>query len=224
MNVIEQALEKGQSALSEHASKQVLKGYGIPVVDEVLVHLPEEVPAAAVKLGYPLVMKGCSPDITHKTETGLVHLGIRNDAEALAAYQAIRRRMGSDDQPVLVQKMIAGQRELMAGLIREPRYGPCVMFGLGGIFTEVLNDTVFRVAPLEKEDAFEMLLGIRGHKILDAVRGMERVDRDALAEILVSVGRIGVENERIKEIDINPLIIADGEPIAVDALVLLDRS
>ena len=110
----------------------------------------------------------------------------------------------------------------MAGLTRDPQFGPCVMFGLGGIFTEVLRDAAFRVAPLEKRDALEMMQEIKAHKILEAVRGMAPVDKDMLAEILIAVGQIGVENEMIKEIDINPVIITDGKPVAVDALVVLE--
>ena len=97
------------------------------------------------------------------------------------------------------------------------------MFGLGGVFTEVLNDTIFRVAPLKKRDAFEMMAEIRGSKILEDVRGMGAVDKDGMARILVSVGQIGLENDRIREIDINPVIVEAGKPVAVDALVILLR-
>ena len=108
------------------------------------------------------------------------------------------------------------------GLTRDPQFGPCVMFGLGGIFTEILKDVSFRVAPLEKQDALAMMQEIRGRKILGAIRGMAAVDLDLLAEILVTIGRIGLENDRIKEIDVNPLMISNGKPVAVDALVVLE--
>jgi acetyl-CoA synthetase (ADP-forming) len=117
--------------------------------------------------------------------------------------------------------MISGKRELMAGLTRDPQFGPCVLFGLGGIFTEILEDVTFRVAPLERRDALEMLQEIRAHKILTAFRGLEPVDRDALADILIRIGQIGLEEAKIKEIDVNPLIISHGKPVAVDALVVL---
>jgi len=112
----------------------------------------------------------------------------------------------------------------MVGMTGDPRFGPCVMFGLGGVFTKVLNDTVFRVAPFEKSDAFEMMYEIKGHKTLESARGMESVDKDNLAKTLVSVGQIGIENDKIREIDINPVIITADKPIAVDALVLLERN
>ncbi len=108
------------------------------------------------------------------------------------------------------------------GLVRDAQFGPCVMFGLGGIFTEILKDVSFRLAPLDRKDALEMMTEIKGHKILSAVRGMEPVDLDAMADVLIAVGRIGYENECIKEIDVNPVIIRDGKPVAVDALVVLD--
>jgi acetyl-CoA synthetase (ADP-forming) len=118
--------------------------------------------------------------------------------------------------------MIKGKRELVIGLIRDPQFGPCVMFGLGGIFTEILKDVSFRLAPLEKRDALEMMDEIKAHKILGSVRGMEPVDRDILSEMLINVGKIGVENDTIKEIDINPVIISGSSPIAVDALIVLE--
>ena len=129
--------------------------------------------------------------------------------------------MDGAEKAVLVQQMVKGQRELVVGLTRDPQFGPCVMFGLGGIFTEILEDTSFRVAPIEKQDALEMILEIKAHKILEAVRGMEPVDTDMLADILIAVGRLGIENEAVKEIDINPVIISTGKPVAVDALVVL---
>jgi acetyl-CoA synthetase (ADP-forming) len=119
--------------------------------------------------------------------------------------------------------MVAAKRELMAGMTRDPQFGPCVMFGLGGIFTEALDDVVFRMAPLSAGDAAHMMDDIRAKALLGAVRGMPPVDRDALADILVNLGRIGMDNEAVKEIDINPILIADGKPVAVDALVVLNR-
>jgi hypothetical protein len=140
----------------------------------------------------------------------------------LIAYDEISSSIGNNGVGVLVQEMVKGQRELMAGLTRDPQFGPCVMFGLGGIFTEILKDVSFRLAPLEEKDALDMMEEIKGHRILDAIRGMEQVNRRTVAGILIALGAVGVENERIKEIDVNPLIIRKGEPIAVDALVVLE--
>mgnify|MGYP001824128748 FL=1 len=146
----------------------------------------------------------------------------RSEAEALAAYREVMSKIEADDDAtVLVQEMVIGKRELVVGLTRDLQFGPCVMFGLGGIFTEILKDISFRVAPIEKRDALDMMQEINARKILKAVRGMPPADLDQLSEILITVGSIGLEQESIKEIDINPIILSGSRPIAVDALVVL---
>ena len=223
MKIIENAISEGRTALSEYESKQVLSAYEIPVTRELLIDNIEDLIKATEEIGYPLVLKGCSSEITHKTEKGLIRVDIRNEMEAETAFEEITAGMNGTEKAALVQEMVKGQRELVVGLTRDPQFGPCVMFGLGGIFTEVLKDITFRVAPLEKRDALEMMQEIKGYKILEAVRGMEAADLDMLAEILINVGRIGIENEQVKEIDINPVIISGSRPIAVDALIILDK-
>ena len=221
MKIIDEAIEKGQTALSEFESKQLLASYRIPVTRETLVENEENLIKTAGDIGYPIVIKACSPDIAHKTEKGLIRLDIRDDDEAKVAFNEIIARMNGNEKTVLVQEMIKGKRELVAGLTRDSQFGPCVMFGLGGIFTEILKDISFRIAPLEKLDAMEMMQEIKGRKILDSIRGMDPADLNILADILIALGRIGLENENIKEIDINPLILSGGIPVAVDALVVL---
>jgi len=221
MKIVDEAVKKGKTALSEYESKQVLASYQVPVTREILVTDKKDLAKAAQEIGYPLVLKGCSSEIAHKTEKSLIQVDIRDDQEAEAAFEGIMANMPGSDGAVLVQEMVKGKRELVVGLIRDPQFGPCVMFGLGGIFTEILKDISFRVAPLEKRDALEMMAEIQGHKILDAVRGMEAVDMDLMADILINVGRIGLENDSVKEIDINPLIISGNKPVAVDALFVL---
>lgn len=221
MKRIEKAVEEGRTTLSEYESKQILAAYQIPVTREILVDDMKDLTKATQEIGYPLVLKGCAFDISHKTEKGLIRVDIRSDKEARAAFEEIMTNIDGNDKAVLVQEMVKGQRELVIGLTRDAQFGPCVMFGLGGIFTEILKDVSFRIAPLEKRDALEMMHDIKGHKILEAVRGMEAADLDLLAEMLITVGRIGLENEKIKEIDINPVIISGSKPVAVDALVVL---
>ena len=224
MDIIEKALAEGRTTLSEYESKILLKTYGIPVTKEILATDMDGLMEAAGKIGYPLVLKGSSSKVAHKTEKGLIKVDIRNKEEARAAFTEIMGAMDVDDGAVLVQEMVKGQRELVVGLTRDPQFGPCVMFGLGGIFTEILKDISFRVAPLEKRDALEMMQDIKGHKILEAVRGMEAADLDRLAEILIAVGNIGLEHEAIKEIDMNPVILSGSRPIVVDALVVLEKA
>jgi len=221
MDILDKALKEGRETLSEYESKIVLASYHIPVTREIIIQKDDDIISAAHKIGYPVVIKGCSPEITHKTEKGLIQTDIRDDREALDAFNNIMAGMNGSHGSILVQEMIKGKRELVVGLIRDPQFGPCVMFGLGGIFTEILKDVSFRLAPLEKRDALEMMDEIKARKILDAVRGMDAVDRDILSEILINVGKIGVENDTIKEIDINPVIISGSRPVAVDALVVL---
>lgn len=221
MQIIETARREGRKALSEYEAKRVLASYGIPVTREFLVGDGSAAAKAAAEIGYPLVMKGCSPEIAHKTERGLIHVDIRSDAEARRAFGEIMKGMDGQGGAVLVQEMIRGRRELVMGLTRDDQFGPCVMFGLGGIFTEILKDISFRRAPLEKNDALEMMKEIRGHGILDAVRGMEAADKDLLADMLIRVGRIGLEIDPVQEIDLNPVILSGSRPVAVDALILL---
>jgi acetyl-CoA synthetase (ADP-forming) len=223
MSVIDRALKEGRSTLSEYESKQLLAAYQIPVTSEELVNNPEGLLRAAHKIGYPVVIKGCAAQIVHKTEKGLIRVDVRNDAEARTAFEEIMAGMNGAGDNILVQEMVKGQRELVVGLNRDPQFGPCVMFGLGGIFTEILKDIVFRIAPLKKRDALEMMQDIQAKKILEPIRGMPAADKDLLADMLMTVGRIGLELEMIKEIDINPIIISAGKPVAVDALVILDQ-
>jgi acyl-CoA synthetase (NDP forming) len=224
MDILNKALKEGRTTLSEYESKIVLASYQIPVTREIIVEARSGLIPAAHEIGYPVVMKGCSPELSHKTEKGLVHIDVRNDTEALNAFNDIVSGMNGNMGAVLVQEMVKGKRELVVGLIRDPQFGPCVMFGLGGIFTEILRDVSFRLAPLEKRDASEMMSEIKAHKILDAVRGMEPVDRDILSEMLINVGNIGLTNDAIKEIDINPVIISGSRPIAADALIVLQST
>ena len=219
--IIERALQEGRTTLSEYESKLILSHYHIPVTRETLCKDMEGLRKAAMDFGYPLVLKGNSPEVTHKTEKDLIRLDIRNEQEAETAFQEIMDRMNDKTGTVLLQEMLKGKRELLAGLTRDPQFGPCVLFGLGGIFTEILEDVSFRIAPLDRKQALEMMKETKAWKMLDAVRGMAAVDKDLLSDILIRIGQVGLEIEAIKEIDINPLIISGNRPIAVDALIVL---
>lgn len=218
MNFIKEAIAKGQKNLSEYDSKRLLADYGIPVTREKLAKSADEAVNFAKEIGYPVVLKGCGASLTHKTEKGVIRLNIKSDDEVRKAFEEIFKVEPMDG--VLVQEMLPGERELVIGLIRDPQFGPCVMFGLGGIYTEILKDVTFRVAPLEPRDAREMMDEIKSAKILGPFRGKEPVDRDVLEQALIAMGKIGLEHEEIKEIDVNPLIIHKGKPVAVDALVV----
>ena len=147
MEIISRAKNQGRTMLSESESKQVLAEYNIPVTREISVNNREELLRAVQDIGFPLVLKGHSPKIAHKTESGLIQTNIQNQSEACEAFDPIMEKMNATGN-ILVQEMIKGQRELVVGMTRDPQFGPCVMFGLGGIFTEILQDVTFRVAPL----------------------------------------------------------------------------
>jgi acetyl-CoA synthetase (ADP-forming) len=223
MKIIQEALKKGQKTLSEYESKKLLKAYGFPVVREKLVDSRAGAVKAAKAIGLPVVLKGCSAEIAHKTEKKLIEVDLRTLKEVQRAYDGIMERVGSTPlDGILVQEMVKGSRELVIGMIRDAQFGPCVMFGLGGIFTEVLKDVSFRIAPLERRDALEMAKEIKGAPVLGAFRGMAPIDMDLLVSMLINAGKLGLELEAVKEVDVNPLIISGNRPVAVDALVVLE--
>ncbi len=223
MDIIQQALQKGQKTLSEYDSKRLLSAYGFPVVRETLAKSRAAAVKAAKEMGFPVVLKGCSPEIAHKTEKKLIEVDLRSLKEVERAYEAIVERVGGNGslEGILVQEMVKGSRELVIGMIRDAQFGPCVMFGLGGIFTEVLKDVTFRIAPLERRDAVEMAGEIKGAAVLGSFRGMPPVDMDLLVSMLMNAGKLGMELDAVKEVDVNPLIISGNRPVAVDALVVL---
>jgi acetyl-CoA synthetase (ADP-forming) len=222
MGIIDEAVARGQKALSEYEAKRFLSEHKIPVTREELVVGEDEAIAAAEKIGFPVVLKANGPEIAHKTERNLVQVGLDGPDEVRTAYKTIVENLGNDTYDgILVQEMIEGERELVVGLVRDPQFGPCVMFGLGGIFTEVLKDTSFRVAPIEKYDALQMMDEIKSKAILGPFRGKEPVNRDLLADILIAIGDIGMDFGAVKEIDMNPVIIQGSEPVVVDSLIVL---
>ena len=208
------------ASLSEFESRKVLAGYGIPMVATVLTSTSREAVDAAGEIGYPVVLKGCHADLTHKSEAGVIRLNLTTADDVASAFGAIETAAAGALDGILVQAQIRGTRELVAGMVRDPQFGPCVMFGLGGIFTEVLDDVSFRIAPLREADAIAMMDDIRGSAILGPVRGMAAADRSALSATLVALGRIGLEHDEIEAIDVNPLLLQeDGTPVAVDAAI-----
>ena len=214
------------STLSEHASKALVASYGVPLPREALAADAAAAVRAAERLGYPVVAKLCGDAIAHKTERNLVRLGLA-DAEAVrvaAGELSALARPEDGAVQLLVAEQVAGRRELITGLVRDPQFGPCVMLGLGGIFTEALGDVVFAAAPVTHTEALRAIDGLRTQRLLGPFRGDTAVDRDALARILVGLGRLAVERPEVRSVDLNPLIVRDGQPVAVDALVELDTS
>jgi acetyltransferase len=208
--------------LSEHASKAVLAEYGIRFAREQLVSDPVSAVAAAEAIGHPVVLKLAGDAIAHKTERGLVRLGL---ADARAVEQSAREllalaRPEDGEVGLLVAEQVRGQRELIAGVVRDPQFGPCVLLGLGGILAEAVGDAVFAVAPLERSEALAMVEGLSTHRLLtEPHRGEPAIDREALADVLEGLSRLALARPDIESVDLNPLIVVGDQPVAVDALV-----
>jgi acyl-CoA synthetase (NDP forming) len=218
--IIETALAAGQKALDEHQAKELLAAYGVPITREGIAANEDEAVKIANGIGFPVAVKACAWEIMHKSGRGLIALNIRTEEALRDAFRSIRAAAGKE-LPILIQEMVAGSREFVAGMTRFPGFGPCVLFGLGGVFTEALKDTAFRSAPLSAVEAEEMLTDIRAKALLGEFRGLPAVDLPALAGILQTVGAIALLHPEIAEIDLNPVIIAGSKPVIADALFVL---
>jgi succinyl-CoA synthetase beta subunit len=209
------------STLSEAASKDLLGRYGVPFAEERIAATADEAAAAADALGYPVVAKLNGDAIAHKTERGLVRLGLRDADAVRAAAAELLAAATPEDGPVqvLVAPMLRGTRELIAGLSEDPQFGTTVMVGVGGILAEAVADVSIRLVPIEPVDAEDMIDDLATQPLLGPFRGEPAVDRQALVDVLVGLSRAATEDRRIRSADLNPLIVVDGRPIAVDALV-----
>jgi len=222
INVLEQAKKAGRKALTEAEAKEILKLYGVPVVNEFVARTPDDAVKYARAFGYPVVLKGLGTKLTHKTDRGLVHLNLKDDQAVSEAAAAVAQSAGDDLEGFLISPMIKGKREFVAGMFCDAQFGPIIMFGLGGIFTEALSDVVFRVAPLDEREAESMLQELRASKLLDTFRGDAAVIRKEIVKTLVGLSRLALDWEAITEVDINPLLVGpDGHVTAVDALIIL---
>jgi acetyl-CoA synthetase (ADP-forming) len=209
------------ATLSEAASKDLLARYGVPFADERIVATAAEAAAAADEIGYPVVAKLNGDAIAHKTERGLVRLNLR-DADAVRAAAGDLLAAATPDDgavTVLVAPMLRGTRELIAGLSEDPQFGMTVMLGLGGILAEAVADVSIRVVPIDRVDAEDMIDDLATQSLLGPFRGEPAVDRAALVDVLVGLSDAARADGRIRSADLNPLIVVDGRPIAVDALV-----
>ncbi len=219
--ILSKARRTGINTLDEYSAKKLLQAYGIPVTIEKKAENEFEFTEAVKSIGFPVAVKACDPNTLHKTEKGLVRLNLASVEEALQAFKEIRQAAGKRI-PVLISEMITGKREFLAGITRDKNFGPCVVFGLGGILTEALHDTSYRLAPLSLPDAEEMIREIRSSSLLENFRGMPKVDMKAMAALLQTLGFISILHPEIREIDLNPVIIKGTEPVVVDALVAFE--
>ena len=224
--LIDKKLKSSVKSLAEDEAKKVFKLFHIPVIQEKLTDIDaSNVLSACNKTGFPIVLKAAGTDILHKTEAGLVQIGLSSDNQVLDAVKKMKNSAGDDIENFLVQPVITGKREFVAGMFKDPQFGPVIVFGLGGILTEALNDVVFKIAPLNDADIQDMFDQISAQKLLDDFRGEKKVDKNAIKKILKALSDIAITYPDIKEIDINPLIIQpDGSPVAVDGLIVLEKT
>ncbi len=212
--------------LTEDKAKKILKEHSIPVPKEELAENEEKAVEIAKKIGFPVVLKLISPDILHRSDAKAIVLNVKNEEEVKEKFKEIIKNAKNFNphakiEGVLVQEMLPQGREVIVGLIKDPQFGHVVMFGLGGIFVEILKDVSFRVAPINKKEALKMIKEIKGYKILEGTRGISPSDIDAIADIIVKVSELGVKMPEIKELDINPLFAYEKGAVAVDCRIIL---
>jgi len=224
--MFERAVNEGRKWLLEHEAKYICKQYGIPVPKGVVVKGVDEAVKYAGEIGYPLVLKIVSKDIIHKTDIGGVITNIVDELSLRRAFNNIidNVRLNAPSARIdgfLIEKMYEPSIELIVGMNRDIQFGPVVMFGVGGVFVEVYQDTSFRLAPLDRREAIEMIREIKGFKLLTGYRGLKPVNLDVIADIIVKVGDLAVKYDVIKEIDLNPIFAYEDRAVAVDARIIL---
>lgn len=226
--IITRQLRTGRLYVGEVQAKEILKAYDFNVPEGRVVTSPEEAVEVADRIGYPLAMKIVSPDIIHKSDLGGVRLHLNSPQEVADAYELMmirvgRRAPGALLEGVYLEQMVPKGREVILGMTRDPQFGPMLMFGLGGIFVEVMKDVSFHLAPITAEEAMQMLMGTRSYRLLEGVRSQTRVNLSAIVEALQRMSQLVTDFPQIAELDINPFIVAEvGEKsVAADARILL---
>lgn len=220
--------QEGRLTLTEFESKKFLKQAGIPVIETRLAKTQGEAVAFSRKMGFPVALKIASPDIVHKSDSGGVRLSLKNAAEVRTAYREIlegarKQNPGASIQGVSVQKMAKPGTEVIVGTSKDPQFGPVIMFGLGGIFVEALKDVSFRIIPLTRKDAREMIEEIKGYPVLKGYRGKAPADLSALTEIILKISRVMEQNPEIRELELNPILAYQKGARAVDARIILEE-
>lgn len=213
-------------SLLEPEAKNLLGSIGIPTPRSGIAENMEEAVRIAESIGYPVVLKVISPQIIHKTDVGGVITGAKNKTDVKRDYSTIienikRKNPEAEIIGILVEKMVSPSTEVIIGGLRDSQFGPAVMFGLGGIFTEILKDVSFRLAPIKKEEAFEMMEDLKGYPLLNGYRGRSPLDMESLSHAIVAVSEIMAMIEDIQEIDLNPIFLYTKGLIAVDARIIL---
>jgi acyl-CoA synthetase (NDP forming) len=217
-----------RGSLLETEAKGILREYGIPVTDFELAANGEQAVSIARRFGYPVAMKVVSPQIVHKTDAGGIKLDLKADEEVSKAFDNIVENVKKYDKDaqlegVMISPMEREGAEVIVGATRDPQFGPVIMFGLGGVFVEVLKDVAFRIVPVERRDAYEMIKEVKGYPVLEGVRGQKGKDIEALADIILKVSNLVTENEVIRELDLNPIFVFERGASVVDARMILSQ-
>ena len=227
--ILSLARKQKRTLLTEIESKEFLKEAGIPAIEAKLARTKKEAVSISKEMGFPVVLKVMSPDVIHKSDSGGVKLGLNNAAQVGRACSEIRSAVKkhypkAKIQGISVQKMARPGVEVIIGMTKDAQFGPVLMFGLGGILVEVLKDVSFRIVPLTKRVAREMIKEIKGYPILEGYRGQEPADVPFLEGLLVKVSDFVDKNPEIKELDLNPIFAYKDGAVAVDARVILEDS
>ena len=227
--IIERARKQNRTVLTEIESKELIGQAGVNVNDTRLAESPSEASAISRELGFPAVLKIASPDIVHKSDSGGIRMGPSTPEQAEWAFDeimvAVRQKYpDADIHGVSVQKIVFPGVEVIIGMSRDPQFGPVLMFGLGGVFVEIMEDVSLRVIPVTRRDAEEMIKEIKGYKILTGYRNLPAVDESGLADMLLKVADFVTQYPEIKELDLNPVIASDDGAVAVDARIVLEDS
>ncbi len=221
-DILKQKKDAGQHVLTEFESKKLLKDIGIPIPEQALTSGKEETIKVAEKFGYPLVMKLMAEDVVHKSDMGAVKLNINNREDVEQAYEELMEIPSETEKQISVQKMADEPiAELIIGMTTDPQFGPALMFGIGGILVELLEDVSFRIAPITEYDAKEMIREIKGFPLLDGFRGRPKADIDAIVDTLMKISDFVIDNEDIFEMDLNPVFIYEDGLVCVDARIIL---
>lgn len=225
--ILDEALKAGRKYLLEPEAKTVCHEYGIPITKFKVAKNETEAVKFAKEIGFPIVLKIVSPDVIHKFDVGGVVLNLNSEAEVRDAYNKILEnvKQHKPDAKVLgimVQEMAPQSTEVIVGATKDPQFGPALMFGLGGIFVEVLKDVAFRIAPISESDAKEMITEVKAYPILKGYRGQPPVDIDAIVKILLNTSKLVMEHSEIKELDLNPILVYEKGAKTVDARIILE--
>jgi acyl-CoA synthetase (NDP forming) len=222
--VLKKKIESNQTVLTEFESKELLQEIGIEVPIQHLTTSKEETLSAAEKIGFPVVLKLMAEDVIHKSDTGAVKLNLKTKEEVEGAFDDLMKIPAQSEKKISVQGMADEPiTELIIGMTTDPQFGPALMFGIGGILVELLEDVSFRIAPITEYDANEMIKEIKGFPILDGYRGKPKADLDAIVKTLLKISDLVVEHEEINEMDLNPVFIYENGLICVDARVILKK-